>query len=120
MKTEEQAAVETPESFAQTAMEAPVEENLTPAQEAAQAEPTNASATIGEEALEAVADQAQGGAPQRRERRSGGTPAAPGNTLYVGNLYYEVTADQLTRVFSRFGEIDNVKIIYDNRGMSRG
>jgi nucleolin len=44
----------------------------------------------------------------------------PNNMLYIGNLYYEVTADQLKRVFSRFGEIESVKIVYDNRGMSRG
>lgn len=120
MKTEpEEAAVESSESFAQTATEAPVEENLTPAQEAAQGEPTDASATIGEEALSAVADKAEG-APRQRERRQVGTPAEPNPTLYVGNLYYEVTADQLKRIFSRFGEIDNVKVIYDNRGLSRG
>ena len=40
--------------------------------------------------------------------------------LYIGNLYYEVTADQLKRVFSRFGEIEDVKLVYDNRGLSRG
>jgi RNA recognition motif-containing protein len=121
VKTEEQAAVESSENFAQTATEAPVEENLTPAQESAQAEPTNASATIGEDALEAVAEQ---GARRPFERRSGfgnrAESATPNPTIYVGNLYYEVNAEQLQRVFSRFGEIDNVKVIYDNRGMSRG
>jgi RNA recognition motif-containing protein len=54
----------------------------------------------------------------RRARRPDDTP--PNNMLYIGNLYYEVTADQLKRVFSRFGDVESVKIIYDNRGLSRG
>ncbi|KAF2682418.1 RNA-binding domain-containing protein [Lentithecium fluviatile CBS 122367] len=115
----EQAAVEASESFAQTVTEAPVEENLTSAQEAAQAEPTDASATVGANTLDAVADQADGARP-KRDRKIGGAPAEPSPTIYVGNLYYEVTGDQLKRVFSRFGEVDSVKIIYDNRGLSRG
>lgn len=106
-KTEETAAEsKEAEAFAQTATEAPVDENLTPA-----AQPEH----VGLEALEAAVEgrtESKGGAS--------GVPATPGKTLYVGNLYYEVTEDQLKRVFSRFGSIASVKIVYDNRGMSRG
>ena len=106
--------VEAKEGFAQTAGEAPVEENLTPAQEQVLSEPTDAQNTVGVDALEgAVA------APQRGQRREK-SDAPPNNTIYVGNLYYEVTADQLKRVFTRFGELESVRIIYDNRGLSRG
>lgn len=120
-KTEpEQAASEASESFAQTAAEAPVEDNLTPTQEAVQAEPTNASATVGVDALEAAAEKVDGSARAPQRSRLGVGPGEPNNMIYVGNLYYEVTADQLKRVFSRFGEIESVKIIYDNRGLSRG
>ncbi|KAI8940391.1 hypothetical protein NX059_004082 [Plenodomus lindquistii] len=115
------AAAEANENFAQTAAEAPVEENLTPAQQEVQAAPTDAAATVGADALEAVERAA--GSPREQSSRpnSGGqTPITPGKTLYIGNLYYEVTADQLKRVFSKFGEVDNVRVIYDNRGLSRG
>jgi nucleolin len=106
-KTEETTAEgKEAEGFAQTATEAPVDETITPAA---------SSETVGLEALEAAT---QG----RTERKSSlrADPATPGKTIYVGNLYYEVTEDQLKRVFSRFGTIDSVKIVYDNRGMSRG
>jgi hypothetical protein len=47
-------------------------------------------------------------------------PVEPGKVLYVGNLYYEVNEDQLKRIFSRFGAIDSIKIVRDNRNLSRG
>lgn len=114
--TAESAAAEA-ENFAQTAAEAPVEENLTPAQVNAQAEPTNSSATVGTEALESAS---HGGAPRGSRRGPSGPPPPASNTVYVGNLYYEVTEEQLSRVFSRFGAIESVKVVMDNRGMSRG
>ena len=107
--------VEAKEGFAQTAAEAPVEEDLTPAQEQAQSDPTDADATVGIDALEDAVKPKNSSLNPRRS-----APVEPNNTIYVGNLYYEVTADQLKRVFSRFGEIENIRIIYDNRGLSRG
>jgi nucleolin len=101
--------------FSQTATEAPVDENLSPAQAAAQADPTDAANTVGVDSLEQAAESTPG---MGARRRSPSNP--PNNTLYVGNLYYEVTTEQLQRVFSRFGEVENVKIVYDNRGLSRG
>ncbi|KAL6703161.1 hypothetical protein ACN47E_010154 [Coniothyrium glycines] len=115
----EAAVADTPDNFAQTAAEAPVEENLTPAQQEAQAPPTDAKATVDEDALAAVA---QTTATQRsiRIQRPGEPPAEPSKMVYVGNLYFEVTADQVRRVFARFGEIEKVRIVYDGRGLSRG
>jgi nucleolin len=98
-----------------------MEDGLTPAQQDAQAEPTNAEATIGADALEQVAKVAERSSrerPARKERSSEAVP--PHKMLYIGNLYYEVTAEQLKTVFSRFGEVASVKIVYDNRGLSRG
>ncbi|CAE7203031.1 hypothetical protein CFE70_010538 [Pyrenophora teres f. teres 0-1] len=116
-KTEEtQASEEASENFAQTAAEAPVEENLTPAQEEAQADPMDESATVGVDALETAINSPNGRKPRTNAPRS----TEPNKMLYIGNLYYEVTADQLKRVFSRFGEVESVKIVYDNRGLSRG
>ncbi|KAF2035742.1 RNA-binding domain-containing protein [Setomelanomma holmii] len=115
------AAADTPENFSQTAAEPPMEDGLTPAQEKIIAEPTDAKATVGPDALEQAAKSVETQDQRERKpraRRENNTP--PNNTLYIGNLYYEVTADQLKRVFSRFGEVESVKIVYDNRGLSRG
>ncbi|KAF1932503.1 RNA-binding domain-containing protein [Didymella exigua CBS 183.55] len=113
-----EVAAEAPEDFAQTIAEPMTEDGLTPVQQDAQAEPTNAEETVGADALEAVAKQAD--RPKREFQRREKSDAPPNNTVYVGNLYYEVTADQVKRVFSRFGEVNNVRIVLDNRGLSRG
>ncbi|OJD09631.1 hypothetical protein AJ78_09004 [Emergomyces pasteurianus Ep9510] len=44
----------------------------------------------------------------------------PNETVYVGNLFFEVTAEDLKRDLSKFGTIHSVRIVYDSRGMSRG
>jgi RNA recognition motif-containing protein len=41
--------------------------------------------------------------------------------IYVGNLSYEVTEDDLQEAFEEFGQIESVKIIKDNySGRSKG
>ncbi len=41
--------------------------------------------------------------------------------IYVGNLSFRATEDDLRDVFSQFGEVDSVKIITDREtGRSRG
>jgi len=45
---------------------------------------------------------------------------APSNTLYCGNLFFEVSEDDLQKYFSRFGQVVKTKIIYDHRGLSKG
>ncbi|KAI9709236.1 MAG: hypothetical protein M1820_003356 [Bogoriella megaspora] len=45
---------------------------------------------------------------------------APSRILYIGNLHFEVREDTLRREFSRFGNISNCRIVYDNRGLSKG
>lgn len=114
--------VEAEEGFAQTAAEAPVEEDLTPAKQEAQAPSTDAEHTVGIDALEQAAKPRASGKPaahtnsrMKRERST-----VPNKTVYVGNLYYEVTSEQLKRVFNRFGEVESVRLVYDNRGLSRG
>jgi len=34
-----------------------------------------------------------------------------GSKLYVGNLSYNVTSEELREVFTRFGEVENVNVI---------
>ncbi|KAK5174388.1 uncharacterized protein LTR77_001468 [Saxophila tyrrhenica] len=57
-------------------------------------------------------DNAQGGS-------SFGTPA-PSRILYIGNLFFEVTAAQLEAEFGKFGTITNSRIVTDARGLSKG
>ena len=41
--------------------------------------------------------------------------------IYVGNLSYEVTEEDLKKAFEAFGEVDTVKVIKDNyTGRSKG
>ena len=41
-------------------------------------------------------------------------------TVYIGNLFFDVTAEDLKNEFSRAGNVDTAKIIYDTRGLSKG
>jgi cold-inducible RNA-binding protein len=44
-----------------------------------------------------------------------------GRRLYVGNLQYSTTEDQLTELFSRAGKVDNVRVMRDMAtGRARG
>lgn len=56
--------------------------------------------------------------PRRDERLR--VPAEPTNICYVGNLFFDVTEEDLKREFSRFGHVEFAKIIYDGRGLSKG
>ena len=41
--------------------------------------------------------------------------------IYVGNLHYGITEDDLKEVFAEYGEVDSVKIIADKfSGRSKG
>ncbi|MCJ1395698.1 hypothetical protein MMC18_008584 [Xylographa bjoerkii] len=51
---------------------------------------------------------------------SGGEGAAQSHTLYVGNLFFDVTEDALKQEFQKFGNVNLVRIIYDGRGLSKG
>lgn len=50
-------------------------------------------------------------------------PASAGadpKTLYVGNLFFDVKEDDLKREFAKAGNVLKVKIVYDQRGLSKG
>src|SRR5215207_8447939 len=50
-----------------------------------------------------------------------GVSDSMGRRLYVGNLPYSTTEDQLTELFSRAGKVDNVRVMRDMAtGRSRG
>ena len=51
---------------------------------------------------------------------SGSQKLQPAHTLYVGNLFFDVTEDALKREMERFGAVKSIKIIHDGRGLSKG
>jgi len=113
--TAEPAVTET-EDFAQTAAEAPVEENVTLAQQETEAsveKNADSDAFTGQDGVHQDSEKPPSSGRQQ-------SPGPPGTRLYVGNLFYEVKEEQLKRVFSRFGEVTGVRLVYDNRGYSRG
>ncbi|KAL8644652.1 MAG: hypothetical protein Q9210_007145 [Variospora velana] len=44
----------------------------------------------------------------------------PSTTVYVGNLFFDVREEDLRREFEKLGAIESVKLIMDNRGLSKG
>jgi len=51
----------------------------------------------------------------------GDAPKADPKKLFVGNLPYSVTEDQLRDIFSEFGDLEEVKLLTDRAtGRSRG
>jgi nucleolin len=53
--------------------------------------------------------------PDRLERM-----ARPKETVYIGNLFFDITEDDLQREMSRFGPIAKCKLLRDSRGLSKG
>ena len=97
-------------------------------------EDNTAAATEGATSAQAVSEQADASdmaeapvsdafnnAPTReRTERTVRTPAEPKGTVYVGNLFFDVTETDLTNEFKKFGAIENVRIMRDSRGLSKG
>ncbi|KAJ6128065.1 hypothetical protein N7471_009282 [Penicillium samsonianum] len=44
----------------------------------------------------------------------------PKTTLYIGNLFFDVTAEDLRKQFEKFGAVENALIVHDARGLSKG
>ncbi|KAF1813629.1 RNA binding domain-containing protein [Eremomyces bilateralis CBS 781.70] len=88
---------------------------LTPAEQAETvvAEQPTSDALGDVEGRATIAASAVG---QERAPRSN----APKHTLYIGNLNFEVTDDQLSTMFSEFGTLNQCTIVKDHRGLPRG
>lgn len=46
--------------------------------------------------------------------------ARPKPTVYIGNLFFDVTEDDLSRELARFGQIKKIRLLRDSRGLSKG
>ncbi|KAL4916676.1 hypothetical protein BDW62DRAFT_102393 [Aspergillus aurantiobrunneus] len=95
---------------------------------------TAASDTIGDEyqsELDFDVSQLREAADQEAENNWGVTKdekedimlqsrSQPKETVFIGNLFYDVTAEDLRNKMSQYGIVEGVDIIYDNRGISKG
>lgn len=73
------------------------------------------------EAMGASPDASEGLAASRRPvTKPPFMNIPPNKQVYVGNLFFNVTEQDLQAHMSRFGPIESVKILYDARGMSKG
>lgn len=51
---------------------------------------------------------------------SGNTNSIPFHRLYVGNIHFSITEQDLQNVFEPFGELEFVQLQKDDNGRSRG
>lgn len=110
------------EAIAESQAEAPVapaaEEEPVPAPRVTEAAPAA-------ETYESNPFQAQA-PPTRRPRRSeeraprGQKNTNPKPEIYVGNLFFDVTTDELKAMAEKFGTVVSTRLIYDSKGLSKG
>ncbi|KAL1965827.1 hypothetical protein VTN77DRAFT_5148 [Rasamsonia byssochlamydoides] len=80
------------------------------------AESAETAAAQGEAASEQSGDTQENGTQKRRLWE----PPTPKETIYVGNLFFDVTAEDLKRQMSKYGTVEHAKIVHDSRGLSKG
>ena len=61
-------------------------------------------------------------AARRREKRTRllSTPPTPKETIFIGNLFYDVTAEDLRQTMEKYGTVEKAIIVFDSRGLSKG
>jgi RNA recognition motif-containing protein len=62
----------------------------------------------------------RGGGHRSNFKEPNREPPSPKESIYVGNLYFEVKAEDLKNLFEKFGTVLEARIVADQRGMSRG
>ena len=80
----------------------------------------NAASTVTE-AAESVRSPFAG-SEQRQDRgeRRTGQIGEPKPTIYIGNLFFDVTENDLVKELARFGTIVKCRLMRDSRGLSKG
>lgn len=91
-----------------------------PIESAADAAPREDATSFSDSAASAAA----AAAPTPRRPASGDRgfagPAQPKPAVYVGNLFFDLTENDLERTFSQFGTVTRARILRDVRGLSKG
>ena len=84
-------------------------------------EQVKSAAQSATDALSGVAGRVSDAVSGRPARSSfPNNDSASTKILYVGNLFFEVTAAELEAEFGRFGEIVNSRVVTDPKGQSKG
>ncbi|KAA8648490.1 nucleic acid-binding protein [Aspergillus tanneri] len=80
-----------------------------------------ASKDVGEVDGSAQVEEVPGATerPSKRLQLLNKTPS-PKETVFFGNLFYDVTAEDLRLQMEKYGVVEQVSIVFDNRGISRG
>lgn len=114
--------VESAQDTAQTAQEN-VKETASKVQQAASSVAETVQGVTSKAAQSVSNAAASVNFPPRDSGASFGTSssdAKPSRILYVGNLFFEVTAPQLEAEFGKYGDITNSRVVTDNQGNSKG
>ncbi|KXT02827.1 hypothetical protein AC578_5397 [Pseudocercospora eumusae] len=120
--TAEPSAFEVKEESVATPEVADAAQETTPAPaESAAQEATQEVQNAIDSTNDALSSLAENSAEAQFPRRGSGVrPGQPSKIVYVGNIFFEVTAPQLEAEFGRFGEVVNSRIVKDGRGLSKG
>lgn len=110
MPTQTVAEIE-PETISQN-----LEESANPDPDAVEEGPRTESKPTSNKAQETAPTPPSGPARFRYVEQ----PAAPKETVFISNLYFDITADDLRKKMEDFGVVENVTIVHDARGISRG
>ena len=70
-------------------------------------------------AARTLSDMAPGAGSYGQKTRSE-MIAEPKPTIYIGNLFFDVTETDLKKELGRFGEVVNCRLMRDSRGLSKG
>jgi hypothetical protein len=105
--------------------EVPISEiQPTPQEEVENAIHEDSMAAAGDAAPDAAAAQAtfEDKAASIPPRTNRGIYAEndPKPSIYLGNLFFDLTENDIKRTFSQFGEVQSVRILRDMRGLSKG
>jgi nucleolin len=65
-------------------------------------------------------NDSRGGRSDFVARSASGTMVEPKSTIYIGNLFFDVTENDLVKELTRFGTITKCRLIRDSRGLSKG
>lgn len=62
----------------------------------------------------------QDDSPGMRRRPRVTVEPRPKRIVYIGNLFYDVTAQDLKKHMEQFGVVTDIQLVYDKRGLSKG
>ena len=80
----------------------------------------SATSTVTEAAQSTASAFARSEWRQDSGQRRNDTIGEPKPTVYIGNLFFDVTENDLVKELSRFGPIVKCRLIRDSRGLSKG